>query len=197
MRPPLRPFLRMRRPALASRLVGPLLLTLLAAPAGALTLTVDPAQSAITPQSGGGAQTLSGSLDVVLGDVPVVANTTFDVTALALTASGGAQIDLDPGAPSPGLGVVTPSGSVLLGTLFLRIQDGGETTLLAIPDVPGQAEFGPSGGLSRLSSAFTIDAGEAGLLDVSFVAVPEPGLALLLLGALALARRTLQPRELS
>jgi len=182
-----------------SPLAAPLLLALSAASAGALTLTVDPAQSALTPQSGGSAEALTGTIEVQLGAVPVVANTSFDVTGLALATSGGTQIDLDPAAPGPGLGVVTPAGSVLVGTLFLRIQDAGDTVLLAIPDVPGQATFGSGGGLQQLPSAFTIDAGEAGLLDVSFVAVPEPRL-LVLFAALGLGlalRRTLQNRELS
>lgn len=163
----------------------------------AISLQVDPAQSHLTPQVGS-AESLSGTLDVVLGAVPVVSNTTLDVVALDLTASGGATIGLDPAAPSPGLGVVTPAGSVLIGTLFLRVVDGASVFDLAIPDVPGQAGFGPGGALRTLTTAFQIDTGgAAGLLDVTLFAVPEPRTAALLaLAILALvARRAARPPE--
>ncbi len=50
---------------------------LLAAPAPAVVLSIDPTQSTLTPTVGG-VETLSGTIQVVLGEpLPIVANTTF------------------------------------------------------------------------------------------------------------------------
>ena len=58
---------------------------LLASPAPAVVLSIDSSQSTITPTVGG-VETLSGTIQVVLGDpLPLVANTTFDVQNLSAT----------------------------------------------------------------------------------------------------------------
>lgn len=167
----------------------------LAAPATALTvvtLALDPGQSALTPAVGT-PQSLAGSITLQIGALPLgAANTTFDVIALAATASGGATITLDPGVASPGLGVLTPAGAFLIPTLFVRIDDGSAIDL-AIPDVTGSVAFGPGGAsIDSLVSSFGIDSGPpGGVVTVTVVAVPEPAsAALLALGLAGLAART-------
>ena len=162
---------------------------LAAAPAGAMTIgfTVDPG-SALTPALGE-AQALSGTLALAIGALPVTgAGTSFDVVDLALAASGGGAIGLDPEVASPGLGVLHADGSFLIPDLFLRLTGAG-TLDLTVPDVVGQVSFGPGGAsVLSLSSAFTIDAGPpSGPVDVllSASAVPEPGTLALLVPALA------------
>jgi hypothetical protein len=164
-----------------------------ALPAAALTLVVDPAASSIA--SGSSGEALSGSVDVQVGAGSPAANRSFDVVGLDLQTAGGTRIRLDPAAPSPGLGVVGPTGSVLLGTLFLQVEDGGSVFPIAIPDVPGQATF-VAGSLDQLATAFQIDSGSGGLLDVTLVAraVPEPAALGLLAVALALVARR-RPRK--
>lgn len=175
------------RPALLAAL-----LLALAPPAGAVaivTLAIDPAQSALVPQIGA-AQALTGSITLRVGSLPPGgASTSFDVIALSASASGGATIGLDPGAGSPGLGVLSPAGSFLIPTLFVRITDGASTDL-AIPDVSGSVTFGAGGAsLAGLVTGFAIDTGApAGVVTVSLAAVPEPAAAALLaLGLAALA----------
>ena len=106
----------LHRPAL---LLLPALLLALASPAQALsivTLALDPAQSALTPEVGG-AQSLSGTITIEVGALPLGgANTTFDLVALSATASGGATITLDPSVANPGLGVLTPAGTYFVQT---------------------------------------------------------------------------------
>lgn len=171
---------------------------LLATPARALTtsLTLDPSTSSLLPEAGA-AEGLSGTLTLAVGALPVAgAATSFDVIDLALTATGGSTIGLDPTAAAPGLGVLHPDGSFLIPTLFLRLA-GGTTVPLALPDVMGEVVFGPGGAsLLSLATAFAVDAGPpAGLVSVTVNAVvPEPGTLGLLaagLATLALARRQL------
>jgi hypothetical protein len=96
--PPLLP-LRIRPLLLAAGLMA------LAAPAravGIVTLPISPASSALVPETGA-AQSLSGSITLRLGALPLGgADTSFDVIALAATASGGAAIGLDPTVANPG-----------------------------------------------------------------------------------------------
>jgi hypothetical protein len=167
------------------------LVVALSVPAGALTLTVDPAQSSIVPQVGPAAS-LAGTLDVAFGALPVVATTTFDVVAVAVTTSAGDAFALDPASPSPGLGVVNPAGAFLIPTLFLEITSGATSFALAIPNVTGSLVFGPGGAsVARLETTFSIDSGTpAGVLSVTLVAIPEPATAALAgAGLLALALR--------
>lgn len=182
------------------RTLRPLLLAAalvaLASPARAVsivTLPIDPSLSALVPQAGA-PQSLSGSITFRVGTLPLGgSNTSFDVIALAATASGGATIGLDPNVASPGLGVLTPAGTFLIPTLFLRLSDGG-TQDLAVPDVAGSVAFGAGGAsLASFASSFGIDTGApAGVVTVTVTSVPEPAAALLLaLGLAALgARRT-------
>jgi hypothetical protein len=90
--PPLLP-LRIRPLLLAAGLMA------LAAPAravGIVTLPISPASSALVPETGA-AQSLSGSITLRLGALPLGgADTSFDVIALAATASGGAAIGPGP-----------------------------------------------------------------------------------------------------
>lgn len=151
-----------------------------------VTLPLDPTASAVVPQAGA-PQALAGSITLRIGTLPVGgSSTSFDVIGLAVAASGGATIGLDPAIASPGLGVLEPDGSFLVPTLFVRIDDGALEDL-AIPDVTGSVTFGPGGAsLARLDTSFAIDAGEpAGVVTVNVTAVPEPAAALLL--ALGLA----------
>ena len=169
----------------------------LAAPAGALTLTVDPAQSSIVPAVGSAAS-LSGTLDVAFGALPVGATTTFDVLAVAVTTSTGDTFALDPVSPSPGLGVVNPAGAFLIPTLFLEVTSGATSFALAIPNVTGSLVFGPGGAsVTRLETTFSIDSGTPdGVLTVTLVAVPEPATAALAgAGLLALALRARSARR--
>lgn len=167
----------------------------LAAPASALTivtLALDPAQSALAPDVGA-PQSLAGAITLRIGTLPLGAtNTTFDVIALSASASGGATLALDPDVANPGLGVLTPAGTFLIPTLFVRITDGAATDL-AIPDVTGAVAFGPGGAsIQSLESSFGIDTGPpAGVVTVGVVAVvPEPAsAALLALGLAGLAAR--------
>jgi hypothetical protein len=162
-----------------------------AAAVSIVTLPIDPAQSALVPDVGA-PQTLSGSITFRIGELPVGgAGTSFDVIALAATASGGATIGLDPALADPGLGVLSPGGLFLIPTLFVRIGDGA-TQDLAIPDVTGSVAFGPGGAsLTAFAASFVIDTGApAGLVLVNVTSVPEPTAALLLaLGLAALGAR--------
>jgi len=166
----------------------------LAPAAGAVsivTLPLDPSLSALVPQAGA-PQSLSGSITLRVGALPLPgSNTPFDVIGLALTASGGATIGLDPAIASPGLGVLSPAGAFLVPTLFVRIDDGTIQDL-AVPDVTGNVTFGAGGAsLTRLDATFAIETGgPAGLVTVTVAAVPEPAAAALLaLGLAALGTR--------
>jgi len=128
--------------------------------------------------------------------VPItpLANTTFDMTNLALS-SGAYTISLQPIA-SPGLGVLAPAGNFLIPTLFLTLDDGSSLLDFALPNIVGQF-FGASQGCPHeycLTTDLQIDTGPGGLLDVSIYAIPEPSTALLVavgLSGLALQRRRL------
>ncbi|HTF35495.1 MAG TPA: PEP-CTERM sorting domain-containing protein [Myxococcota bacterium] len=182
-----------------------LLLPLLLAPAfpaaamGVFTLTLDPTQSSLTPMLGT-PQSLSGTLTLSVGDAPPGGgNRAFDLVGLALTASGGGTIGIDPSVIGPLLGVLHPAGDWLFPLLSLQVTQPSSFDLpLAIPDVTGVVTFGPDGSsLASLSTAFSIDTGlTAGNLAVNVVAVPEPGTLLLSAGALAmLAALSRQRRE--
>jgi hypothetical protein len=157
-----------------------------------VTLALDPTASTLVPESGP-AQTLAGTLTLRVGALPPGGTgTSLDVAGLALTASGGGTIGLDPTLADPGLGVLRPSGEVLIPTLFLRLEQGGEVLHLAIPDVTGIVTFGPGGAsLARLDAQLAIaTGGPAGLLTVTIAALPEPASAALLsIGLAALAAR--------
>ena len=180
-----------------------LLLLARASPAAAVslvTLTLDPAQSSLTPMLGA-PQSLSGTLTLSVGDVPPGGgNRTFDLVGLAVTASGGATIGIDPSVVGPLLGVLHPSGDWLFPVLSLLIKQPSSGDLsLVIPDVTGVVTFGPDGrSPASLSTAFGIDTGLAvGSLAVNVVAVPEPGSLPLLAVALAtLAVLTRQGKEI-
>lgn len=152
-------------------------LLLLAPSARALsiaTLQLDPELSVLIPELGA-VQALSGTITVAIGDLPLGGATTFDVIGLDVVASGGATIILDPTILGPGLGVLSPPGTFLIPTLFLRLDDGTLTDL-AIPDVTGSVLFGDGGvALIQLDTSFEIDTGElAGIVQVNVRAVPEP-----------------------
>lgn len=171
----------LRTIVLASALIA------LAAPdaeATLITLSVDPALSSLTPEIGA-PQALAGTIVVDVGSLPLGgANTSFDVVGLALTASGGATIGLDDGIANPGLGVLSPAGSFLVPTLFVRITDG-DVTDLPIPDVTGSVVFGSGGTSIRgLTTAFEIQT-TSGIVSLQLVAVPEPTTAALLTAGLA------------
>ena len=174
----------------AAALIGAALL-LGAGDALAVLLDVDSSQSALAPASGP-ASPISGSLRVAIGQLPPSSNTPFDVTELALD-SGPYTITLQPIA-APGLGVLSPSGSFLIPTLFVSLDDGASTVDFAIPDITGLfLAAGPGCGYDFcLETSFEIDTGAGGLLAVSLYAIPEPGTALLVgagLAGLAAARR--------
>jgi hypothetical protein len=182
-----------------------LLLPLLLAPAfpaaavSVVTLTLDPTQSSLTPMLGA-PQSFSGTLTLSVGDVPPGGgNQAFDLVALALTASGGGAIGIDPSVIGPLLGVLHPAGDWLFPLLSLHATQPSSFDLsLAIPDVTGVVSFGPGGSsLASLATAFSIDTGlAAGNLAVNVVAVPEPGTLLLSACALAmLATLSRQRRE--
>lgn len=161
------------------------------APARA-AFTIDPALSTLAPGAGP-VETLSGTLSLALGaQPPLVSNTTFDVTSLFATSSGGLSIMLDGTLSSPAAGVLSPSGSFLIPNLFLTLDDGTSAFQLTVPGVMGS--FGALAGCpvaTCLSTSFEIDTGgPAGVVAVSVFAVPEPGSgALLALGCAALAAR--------
>jgi len=167
---------------------------LCASPAAATTLTVlvvDSGQSFLIAE-GGPIESLAGSLQLEVGALPVgPGNTTLDVVGLDLHASGGGTIVLDPGQPSPGLGVLASSGAFLIPTLFLRLSDGVTSVDLALPDVTGSVVFGPGGAsIAELSTGFGVLT-PSGLVDVTLLAVvPEPSSAILAAAGLAaLVRR--------
>jgi hypothetical protein len=163
-------------------------------PARALVLDADPAQSAITP-AGGSASPITGSLNVAIGQLPPVSNTTFDLTEIALN-SGGYAISLQSIA-NPGLGVLAPAGNFLIPTLFVSIDDGVTPVDIALANITGLLfARGPSCAYDYcLTSSFEIDTGAGGLLGVSLYAVPEPSTALLV--ALGLAGVALERRRMS
>jgi hypothetical protein len=153
-------------------------------------LVIDPTLSSVAAASGG-SESLSGSLAIALGQVPVAANTTFDVIALQIETAGGTRIGLDLASASPGAGVVNPQGAFLIPTLFLRVEDAFGAFDLAVPNVEGVVELDATASLlRRLVTSFQIDSGgEAGVLTVAVVAVPEPhALVLVILAGLAAAR---------
>ena len=184
MRPLLRSLLAL---ALVATFAGP------AAAASIVTLALDPTQSSLVPASEP-AETLSGTLVLRVGALPLGgSNTTFDVIGLAVTASGGATIGLDPDVLDPGLGVLRPDGAWLVPTLFVRITQGSSVDL-AIPDLTGSVEFGPgAASITRLVTSFGIDTGAGGIITVNVVAVPEPGT--LLLAATAVTTLALYARR--
>jgi hypothetical protein len=154
-----------------------------------VTLSLDPTQSALTPMLGA-PQSLSGTLTLSVGDTPPGGGRrTFDLVGLAVTASGGGTIGMDPSVIGPLLGVLDATGNWLFPVLSLLItQPSASSFSLAIPDVTGSVTFAPDGSTpASLSTAFDIDTGlAAGNLAVQVVAIPEPGTLLLLAGALAL-----------
>ena len=169
------------------------LLALLAAPAPAVVLTIDSSQSTITPTVGG-VETLSGTIQVILGDpLPLAANTTFDVEDLSATSSGGLDITLDPSLSNPGAGVLNPSGVFLIPNLFLELDDGVTLFQLTVPNVLGNfGDFAGCPGSICLETTFDVDTGgPLGIVTVYLFAIPEPHTALLVsLGLLVLGRRT-------
>ena len=179
-----------------SRLPKNLLVSLLllapplpAAATSLVTLSLDPTQSVLTPMLGA-PQSLSGALTLSVGDAPPGGGRrTFDLVGLALTASGGGTIGIDPSVIGPLLGVLDPGGDWLFPVLSLFITPPSAASFsLAIPDVTGSVTFAPDGSTpASLSTAFDIDTGlAAGNLAIQVVAVPEPGTLLLLALALAL-----------
>ena len=167
---------------------------LVATPASALTIA--PGQSSIVPQFGA-AESLSGTIDVAIGSLPLTQTTTFNVIGLSASASGGTTFGLDPASLSPGLGVVNVAGSFLIPTLFLEVDPGGGSFPIAIANVTGTALFDAGGTvLQQLATSFQVDSGgPAGILTITLVAVPEPA-SLVLAGAgllaLSLRGRTVQ-----
>jgi len=168
-----------------------------AVPAHATLLVIDPAQSALTPTAGA-PQSLSGVIVIELGaEPPLASNTTFDVTALSASASGGLGIGLQPGLANPGAGVLSPTGAFLIPNLFLRLVDGANLFDLTVPNVLGS--YGAIPGClagTCLQTSFDINTGgPLGVVHVNVFAVPEPATAALVaLGmvALAAARRGAQ-----
>jgi hypothetical protein len=161
-----------------------------ASAASQITLHLDPTASSITPAAGA-PESLSGSLTLEIGELPVDGVTTLEIVQLSAASSGGLGITLDPDSLSPGLFVLEASGHFEVATaLFLRLGQDGSAFDLALPDLVGELTFGAGGSsVERLSTSFGIDAGgPPGILTVSVVAVPEPAAALLLgLGLAALA----------
>lgn len=162
--------------------------------ARALALDADPAQSSITP-AGGSPSPITGTLEVAVGQLPPVSNTTFNLIDVALY-SGGHAISLQSIA-NPGLGVLAPAGNFLIPTLFLSVDDGVTPVDIALANVTGLLfARGPSCAYDYcLSSSFEIDTGAGGLLGVTLYATPEPSTALLV--ALGLAGVALQRRRMS
>jgi hypothetical protein len=159
-----------------------------ATPVGATTLVLDPLLSTLTPTSGP-VQSLSGGMVILLGaEPPLSSNTTFELTGLGLTASGGALIGLDPALAHPGAGVLSPSGNFLIPNLFLRLVDGSTVFDLTVPNVTGSYGALPGCPVGTcLSTSFAIDTqGPSGVVSVQvFAAVPEPATGVLLAAALA------------
>jgi hypothetical protein len=162
-----------------------------ASPATALSIFTLPlvAPSAITP-SGGPAEPLAGSLTIAIGSLPLVANTSLQLTDVSVATSGGATFALDPDVPSAGLGVLHPDGSFLIPTLFLRVDVGSGPEDLAIPNVTGTTSFSGGGTtLVGLDSSFDVDS-PAGPLAVRVVAAPEPAtICFVAVGLVAVALR--------
>jgi hypothetical protein len=151
--------------------------------AALLSFGLDPG-STFTPP-GGPAQALSGSFTAQLGDPAPASNTSFDVVALDLLASGGTSITLDPDVASPGLGVLGPSGSFLVPLLFVVVGDGTPFDLTVL-DVVGTLQL-PAGPGSALSSTIEIESDLGSFeLALSATAVPEPSSIALVLGGLGL-----------
>ncbi|MDJ0850525.1 MAG: PEP-CTERM sorting domain-containing protein [Myxococcota bacterium] len=181
-----------RRRRSSRQIAGPAALALLLAAGSAqavsLTLEIDPAQSRITPESGA-PESLAGTITVELGDSPPLAATTsFALTDVTASASGGLEIRLDPDLANPGLGALNPAGSFLVPTLFLELDAGAGPFDQTVVNLTGTLLDG------RLETLFEVDTlGPQGVLSVQVVAVPEPSVLLLTsLGALGLglARRT-------
>jgi hypothetical protein len=136
---------------------------------------------------------------VLLGaSPPLSGNTTFDVTSLDAHASGGLAVGLDPALAHPGAGVLSPSGSFLVPSLFLRLVDGSTIFDLTVPNVLGS--YGAFAGCPAdvcLQTSFDVDTGgPSGVVHVEVYAVPEPApAALVALGmtALSAARRRATP----
>ena len=153
-------------------------IALLAPASGAVVLQVDSSQS-----SSGGAP-LSGSISVELGDpLPNMSNTTFDVTAVDITGGGvdGIAVALD----QTSFGVLSPSGNFLIPIIFLTLTQNGSTTDFALLDLLGSFTQGPGAcgaGAFCLQTDFQIEilsGPNAGIIDVSLTAIPEPGTLLL------------------
>jgi len=177
-----------------------LLLAALAAasPARALgfTLALDPAQSLFTPEGGGPAEMLSGTLRLEVDALPLLANTGMALTDVAVASSGGLAIGLDPTLASPGLGVLFADGSFLIPTLFLRIVNGAQTFDLAVTDVTGSLDLAGTE-VTGLQSSFALDTDleMSGSAGVEIQAVPEPGTGLALAFALAALAARCSRRE--
>jgi hypothetical protein len=154
-----------------------------ARPAAALSVF----QLELVPPSAAGGQPLGGSLGVAIGSLPLVSNTTLELTGVSVDAAGGAHFSLDPDVASAGLGVLFANGSFLIPTLFLRIDDGAAAQDLAVPNVTGMLAFSDGGlVLAQLESAFDVDAGGmAGPVEVHVVATPEPAAVWLVAAGLA------------
>lgn len=187
------------------RLVFAAAILLEAGSAGATTivsLAVDPTQSVVAPAVGA-AESVSGTITLRIGSLPTLANTAFDVIGLSLTTSGGNTISLDPNIANPGLGVLTPGGGFLIPSLFVRLVQGSTALDFSIPDVTGSVAFGPGGAsIALASTSFALAvSGPSGDVTVMLRAVPEPSVALLAAGGLALlacaARRTVRTAEIS
>jgi hypothetical protein len=121
-------------------------------------------------------------------------NTTFDVTSLVASSSGGLSITLDPTLSRPAAGVIDPGGSFLVPNLFLQLDDGMTTFQLTVLNVTGS--YGPLAGCPGavcLLTAFDVDTGAPagpGLVSVEVFAVPEPAAgSLVVLGLAVLGLR--------
>ncbi|MGH0030908.1 MAG: PEP-CTERM sorting domain-containing protein [Myxococcota bacterium] len=174
-----------------NRMLLLLTLSLLLALPAAAGLTIDPSKSTLTPSSGP-VETLSGTLGVVLGSpLPLSSTTTFDVTGLAATSSGGLNIVLDPSIATPAAGVLNPSGGFLIPNLFLELDDGLSVFQLTVPNVVGSYGALVDCPVLCLETTFDIDTGgAAGIVTVDLFAVPEPSTAgLVLVGCLGLGLR--------